>query len=248
MGALHAGHIKLVETCRAETDTTVVSIFVNPLQFGPGEDFARYPRDEAKDLGLLEAAGVDAVYLPASGDLIGTMSTCVRAPSVSDRWEGQNRPGHFDGVATIVTKLYNIVQPTTLYFGLKDLQQCAVVRQTFQDLNIDVDFRFVETVREPDGLALSSRNVRLTSDHRRVAPELYKTLCSTTVQINEGGNPVGTVLEQAAMSLSQTGFQVDYLALVDPNSMEPIDHKQEGSRLIVAARLGDVRLLDTVGV
>ncbi|PMP84206.1 MAG: pantoate--beta-alanine ligase, partial [Chloroflexus aggregans] len=177
MGYLHQGHLALVEQARVECPAVAVSIFVNPTQFGPHEDYARYPRDTARDLALLEAAGVDLVFIPTVEEMYPPgFGTYVIQPAADEVLEGGGRPGHFRGVATVVCKLFNIIQPTKSYFGQKDAQQTIVVRQMVRDLNIPVEIVIVPTVREPDGLALSSRNVYLTPEQRAAAPVLYRAL------------------------------------------------------------------------
>jgi pantoate--beta-alanine ligase len=247
MGALHEGHRTLVRTGVASGAATVASIFVNPLQFGPNEDLSRYPRDEAGDLAALEAEGCALVWLPH----VATMyppgeATAMVVTGPAERWEGDARPGHFRGVATVCAKLFGQVRPDRAYFGEKDWQQLQVVKRMVADLLLPLEIVGVPTVRDPDGLAMSSRNRFLSVTERAVAPMLYATLCETVRAIG-GGAPVTEVLGAARASLGQAGFGVDYFALVDGEGLAPIDEVQRDARLIAAAQLGGVRLLDNVG-
>ncbi|MCX7800828.1 MAG: pantoate--beta-alanine ligase [Fimbriimonadales bacterium] len=247
MGALHEGHLSLMRQARRECAVVVASIFVNPTQFGPNEDYERYPRDEAEDLRLCESVGVDAVFAPDVRTMYPRRTTVVAVRGVTERWEGAFRPGHFDGVTTVVAKLFHIVQPDAAYFGLKDLQQCAVIRRMVEDLNFPVELRFCATVREPDGLAMSSRNRYLTSEERRRASSLYRALCECRSEAAEGRS-LAITLDRVRMRLEQEGFAVDYVAWIDPQTMDPVDRLKEDSRLIAAVRLGGVRLIDNIGL
>jgi pantoate--beta-alanine ligase len=192
MGALHEGHVALMRHARAETSFVVMSLFVNPTQFGPNEDLSRYPRQEARDCELAAAAGVDVAFIPSPDEVYrSTAPTMIHVPSVSERWEGAARPGHFDGVATVVAKLFNMVAPDVAYFGRKDLQQCAVVAKLVADLDFSITLRFVETIREPDGLALSSRNAYLSPSARQRAPLLSGTLIAAAQRIRRRWLPGG---------------------------------------------------------
>jgi pantoate--beta-alanine ligase len=248
MGALHEGHRTLVRTGVASGAATVASIFVNPLQFGPNEDLSRYPRDEAGDLAALEVEGCALVWLPD----VATMyppgeATAVVVGGPSERWEGDARPGHFRGVATVCAKLFGQVRPDRAYFGEKDWQQLQVVTRMVSDILLPLEIVGVATVRETDGLAMSSRNRFLTAAERAVAPVLYATL-RETVRALAGGVVAADALATAREGLAAAGFGVDYLALVDGSELAPIETAQAGARLIVAARLGAVRLLDNVGM
>jgi pantoate--beta-alanine ligase len=248
MGALHEGHRTLVRTGVASGATTVASIFVNPLQFGPTEDLSRYPRDEAGDLASLKAEGCALAWLPD----VATMyppneATTVVVEGPSARWEGDARPGHFRGVATVCAKLFGQVRPDRAYFGEKDWQQLQVVKRMVADLLLPLEIVGVETVREADGLAMSSRNRFLTVAERGVAPALNATL-RRVVREMAGGTPVAEALNEALEALGRAGFEVDYLALVDGPTLAPIDALDAGARVIAAARLGTVRLLDNIGV
>lgn len=249
MGALHAGHIALVEEARNRADKVVASIFVNPAQFGEGEDFGRYPRREAEDAQMLEAAGCDLLWAPSVGDIYPDgFSTRISISGVSERWEGEARPGHFDGVATVVAKLLTAVRPDVAVFGEKDFQQLAVIRRMVVDLGLSIAIVGVPTVREPDGLALSSRNAYLLPEEREQALALPRALEAARAAIRSG-TPVFEVLHEARAALQDSGFsRVDYLALVDADTLEPLDEPQGAMRLIAAAAIGTTRLIDNLAV
>lgn len=242
MGAFHEGHLSLMREAKRR-GRACVSIFVNPLQFGPAEDLSRYPRNEARDLALAEAEGVDIVFIPSPEAMYPRPSTTVHVAQVGDRWEGARRPGHFDGVATVVAKLFHLIQPTTAIFGWKDFQQCLVIRRMVEDLNLPVRLRFLDTVREPDGLAMSSRNAYLSVEERTRAPELHRALerlkALPEIRSDE--------LESEIRTLTGYGFEVDYLAFVDFEALEPQEGRGPGA-VIVAARLGKTRLIDNVRI
>ena len=269
MGALHEGHLRLVDAARARCAAVAASVFVNPTQFGAGEDFDRYPRDEARDFALLEERGAALVFAPAAAEMYpGGFATGVhvRGP-LTEQYEGASRPGHFDGMALIVTKLLGVVRPDLLFLGQKDAQQLAVIRRFVRDLDIAVEVVAVPTVREPDGLAMSSRNAYLTREQRAAAPSLYAALMAGAAA---GARPHATakdVVVAAASTLLMTGpllgderpaalrdeapetdttFHLDYLAIVDPDTFEPQSTVVPGALLIAAARLGAVRLLDNI--
>ncbi|MBN9563288.1 MAG: pantoate--beta-alanine ligase [Alphaproteobacteria bacterium] len=248
MGALHAGHRALVDAAVGTGAATVTSIFVNPLQFAPTEDLSRYPRDEAGDLATLDACGCDLVWMPD----VATMyppggATTVDPSGPAERWEGSHRPGHFRGMATVVAKLFGQVRPDVAFFGEKDWQQLQVVTRMVADLHLPLRIVGVPTVREADGLALSSRNRFLSEAERRRAPNLYQALARTAQAIAAGGS-AAELLHAARAALAVDGFGVDYLALVDGPTLEPIATAQPRARLIAAARLGTVRLLDNIPV
>lgn len=249
MGALHAGHIALVAAAKRRADRVVATIFVNPLQFGAGEDLARYPRDEESDLAKLEAAGCDLAWLPVAQDLYPEgFATTIRVAGLSERWEGEYRPGHFDGVATIVAKLFNQVAPSVALFGEKDFQQLAVVRRMATDLGLCDDIVGVPTVRDADGLALSSRNAYLSPDDRRRAAALPEALAAARGSILSG-KPVAAALAAAREAIGAAGFSsIDYVALVDAASLEPLDEPLGTIRLIAAATIGGTRLIDNIAV
>jgi pantoate--beta-alanine ligase len=249
MGALHEGHLALIEAAREQADRVVASIFVNPMQFGEGEDFGRYPRREADDGAMLEKAGCDLLWLPSVGDIYPQgFSTTVTVRGVSERWEGEARPGHFDGVATVVAKLLSAVRPDVALFGEKDFQQLAVIRRMVADLAIPVEIVGVPTVREADGLALSSRNFYLSEEERRQAMALPRALEAARAAIL-GGTAVAEVLAEARDALLGGGFaKVDYVALVDAATLEPVDAPEGEMRLIAAAVIGATRLIDNLAV
>jgi pantoate--beta-alanine ligase len=241
MGALHAGHMSLVEAARRENDIVVVSAFVNPIQFGTGEDFERYPRDPDRDAGLLAEAGVDAIYRPATPVMYPSgASTRVHVGGLADPLEGAARPGHFEGVATVVTKLFAAVDPDRAYFGQKDAQQVAVVKRLARDLDLGLEIRVVPTVREPDGLALSSRNVYLSPDERKAAVALSAGLRAASEAYAAGERAPESL---RATLLSRLGAEplavVEYAELVDPETFTP-----SGSLAVLAVRFGRTRLID----
>ena len=249
MGALHAGHMALIAEAKRRADKVAATIFVNPMQFGANEDLSRYPRREADDAKMLAEAGCDLLWTPSVGDIYPDgFATAVRVSRVSERWEGEVRPGHFDGVATIVAKLLLSVRPDVALFGEKDFQQLAVIRQMVRDLAIPVEIAAVPTVREADGLALSSRNAYLLPEERQRALALPRALEAARAAILSG-TQVADVLAEARNSLLDGDFsRVDYFALVDAQSLEPLDHPRGEMRLIAAAVIGTTRLIDNLAV
>lgn len=251
MGFLHEGHLSLIETTREAGATfVVVSIFVNPRQFGPNEDFARYPRDEERDRELLAAAGVDLLFLPPVDVMYPAgSSTAVVVSGVSRPLEGERRPGHFDGVATVVAKLFNIVQPDLAAFGRKDAQQCAVIERMVRDLDMPVRLVFGETVREHDALAMSSRNSYLSGAERARAPALHRALRAGEEAITHGIHEVAGIEKLMHRVVAEEGgVDVDYLVVVDPLTFEPpVDFDRE-ILLAGAVRIGRTRLIDNVRV
>ena len=249
MGALHAGHMALIAEARARANKVVATIFVNPKQFGPREDLARYPRCEAEDARMLEEGGCDLLWVPSVEDIYPAgFSTTVSVSGVSERWEGEVRPGHFDGVATVVAKLLAAVRPEVAIFGEKDFQQLAVIRRMAADLCLCPEIVGVPTVREADGLALSSRNAYLSADERTRAVALPQALTGARDAIH-GGTPVARALDEAREILAAAGFsRVDYLALVDANTLEPLEAPASNMRLIAAALIGTTRLIDNLMV
>lgn len=248
MGALHDGHLTLVRRGRELADRVIATVFVNPTQFGPNEDFARYPRDEAGDAAKLASAGCDLLFAPTVDVMYPAgFSTSIDIGPVTRRWEGAFRPGHFQGVATVVTKLLLQAGADVACFGEKDYQQLCTIRQLVRDLDIPVAIEGVPTVREADGLALSSRNAYLSAEQRQVAGQLNRIMRETVARLMAGEQP-DPVLEQATAAILAAGFTaVDYLAFVDAATLEPL--AQPGrSRLICTARLGAVRLLDNMPV
>ena len=245
MGALHDGHLSLIRAARAATDVVVVSIFVNPLQFGADEDFETYPRDETADLKLLESEGVDLVFLPAVEDMYPSdRSTSIEVGELGSILEGASRPGHFSGVATVVAKLFNIVQPDVAFFGQKDAQQLAVVRRIAADLSFPVEIRSCPTIRESDGLAMSSRNVRLDPAERARATALFAALEAGARVLREEHNAAAaekTMLE----TLHAAGIDPDYAVAVDPTTFRP-PAEAAPALLAIAARIGGTRLIDNL--
>jgi pantoate--beta-alanine ligase len=247
MGALHNGHRALVREAAANGTAVVASIFVNPLQFGANEDLSRYPRDEAGDLAALEASGCQLVWLPDVATMypVGDATT-IDVAGPAEQWEGTARPGHFRGVATVCAKLFGQVRPDRAYFGEKDWQQLQVVHRMVADLHLPLEIIGVPTVREPAGLALSSRNRFLTEQERATAPLLYGAL-NALARALATGSQADAALADARAELSNAGFAIDYLALVDGVTMRTLQMVRPGSRLIAAARLGSVRLIDNLG-
>jgi pantoate--beta-alanine ligase len=246
MGALHEGHGALVRAAVAQGGPTVASIFVNPLQFAPTEDLARYPRDEAGDLARLEAWGCDLAWLPDTATMYPRDGATVIVPEgPAEGWEGAARPGHFRGVATVVAKLFGQVGADRACFGEKDWQQLQVVRRMVADLHLPVEVIGIATVREPDGLALSSRNRFLAAEDRARAPALHRALRAAADRLGRGA-AVAAVLADGLAALTGQGFAVDYFALVDGVSLRPLATLAPGARLIAAARLGAVRLIDNL--
>jgi pantoate--beta-alanine ligase len=246
MGALHEGHASLIRAARSETGFVVVSIFINPTQFGPGEDFAKYPRPVAKDLALCRSEGVDLVFAPAAGEMYpGGFATTVRVAGLSETMCGRFRPGHFDGVATVVAKLLAIVRPDVAYFGEKDAQQLAVVRRMVADLNLPVEIRGCPLIREPDGLAMSSRNAYLSADERRKSLALSAALAEAREAIQGGERDGARLAARVSERLrAAEGVEIEYVAVVDPDTLA--DLQRIGSRVLVAvaAQVGAVRLID----
>ena len=249
MGALHAGHMALVEEAKRRTDNVAASLFVNPTQFGANEDFGRYPRREAEDARMLEEVGCSLLWIPSVEEIYPEgFSTSIHVGGLSDRWEGEARPGHFDGVATVVAKLLLAVRPEVAVFGEKDFQQLAVIRRMVADLDLPVEIAAVPTVREADGLALSSRNAYLSEEERARAVALPKALADARTAILSAA-PVGQALRKAKQALVDAGFlRIDYLALVDASTLEPLDAPAGEMRLLVAAVIGTTRLIDNLAI
>jgi pantoate--beta-alanine ligase len=244
MGAFHAGHHALIRAARERCDTVVVSLFVNPAQFDEAADLAAYPRSEERDAAEAEELGVDVLYAPAVEEVYPPgFVTAVRVEGLSDVLEGAERgPGHFAGVCTVVTKLFNVVQPDVAYFGQKDAQQVAVLRRMVRDLDMPVELQIVATVREPDGLALSSRNVNLAPDERRRAVSLSQALRAAEDAVSAGERDAAAIARAARSAMN--GVDPEYLALVDPDSFEPITTVDGRVLVAVAARIGATRLID----
>ena len=250
MGALHAGHRALIARAREVAERIVLSLFVNPLQFGPSEDFAHYPRDEAADLAVLAREPVDLVFAPNEEAMFALgFATRVHVSGLSETLCGPERPGHFDGVATVVTKLLLQCLPDVAVFGEKDYQQLLVVKRLVRDLDIPCAIESVPTVRDRDGLAFSSRNAALTAEQRTVAAALPRVLAQAAARLAGGAEPAGPVLEQAIAALELAGFaRVDYVALCDAETLAPLARAERPARLLAAVRIGGVRLIDNVAV
>lgn len=248
MGYLHEGHLSLVRAARAENDHTVVSIFINPAQFGPQEDYATYPRDPQRDLALLEQEGVALVFLPALAEIYPPgFSTFVHVEKIAEPLEGVFRPGHFRGVATVVAKLFNLVQPQRAYLGQKDAQQAAVIRKLVADLNLDLELRVLPTVREPDGLALSSRNVYLSPQERQAALVLYRSLQQAEALWREGERRA-EALRQAMRALiaAEPLARPDYVSVAHPDTMEELEEISGPALVSLAVHIGRTRLIDNI--
>ena len=247
MGALHEGHLSLVRLARRESDFTVVSIFVNPLQFGPNEDLGRYPRKEADDAAALASESVDVLYLPDAAEMYPPdFSTSVEVRGVSEGGEGETRPGHFRGVATVVAKLFLQVSPDVAVFGQKDLQQVSVVRRMTRDLDFPIRLLVGPTVREPDGLAMSSRNAYLSPEERRVAAAFPRALFEARDRAGRGERGAAELSENVRRELRTAGLDPDYVDVVDPETMAPVEIAAPGTALVAAVRIGKTRLIDNV--
>lgn len=249
MGALHAGHLALIKEAKRQAKIVAATIFVNPLQFGANEDLGRYPRQEERDTEMLAEAGCDLLWLPQADQIYPAgFATTVTVKGLSERWEGEARPGHFDGVATVVAKLLCAIRPDIALFGEKDFQQLAVIRRMTKDLQLGVEILGVPTVRDADGLALSSRNAYLSADERRRALALPRALNEAATRILAGA-AVSQTLALAIDRLKDAGFStVDYFALVNELTLEPLDRLDGPMRLIAAATIGTTRLIDNIPV
>lgn len=247
MGALHEGHLSLMRLAREACDFVVVSIFVNSLQFGPGEDYQRYPRRPERDAALCEQAGVDLVYIPDTRDFYDKdFATFVEVAGISEGGEGAMRPGHFRGVATVVTKLLLQVGPDMVFLGRKDLQQAAIVRRLIRDLDFPIQLVVGETVRDTDGLALSSRNIYLSPEDRKRAAAFPRALLATRARAVRGERDPGAIERDARSALEAAGFDVDYVEVVDAMTMRRPPRVEPGTALAAAVRLGKTRLIDNV--
>ncbi|MEQ9888757.1 pantoate--beta-alanine ligase [Pectobacterium zantedeschiae] len=251
MGNLHDGHMTLVDEARARADIVIVSVFVNPMQFERPDDLARYPRTLQEDCEKLNRRGADLVFAP-SPDVIypnGLESqTFVDVPGLSSMLEGASRPGHFRGVATIVSKLFNLVQPDLACFGEKDYQQLALIRQLVRDMGYDIDIVGVPIVRAKDGLALSSRNGYLSAEERQLAPILYQLMMALSAQLDNGDRQIDTLLEQTAEKLREAGFTPDELFIRDADTLQPLSAASTRAVILMAAWLGKARLIDNYQV
>jgi len=250
MGALHEGHLELMRRSVAENAVTVVSIFVNPLQFNQAADLAAYPRTFERDRELASSVGASIIFAPAEAILYPKgFATTVSVRGLTDRWEGASRPGHFAGVATVVTKLFTIVRPARAYFGEKDFQQLAVIRRLHADLNLPGEVIGVPTVRDHDGLALSSRNARLSPEERRQASAVPRALFAMRDAAQSGETDSDVLLAAGRKVLAdEPAIELDYLTIVDPTTLEPIDTIESGARALIAVRAGAVRLIDNLAL
>jgi len=247
MGNLHAGHIKLVTEARKKADKVVVSLFVNPTQFGVGEDFESYPRTELEDEQKLVKASADLLFIPSVFEMYpGKAATTVSVAGLSSLHCGAHRAGHFDGVATVVSKLFNMVRPDMAIFGEKDFQQLAVIRKMVQDLNMSVEIFGVATERETDGLAMSSRNAYLTQAERKIAPQLYQALCQARELVLQGATDFQKIEQQQIKQLQKAGFKLDYFSICKADDLQLATEGDNELVILAAARLGKPRLIDNV--
>ncbi|OOY04480.1 pantoate--beta-alanine ligase [Thioclava sp. F28-4] len=249
MGALHDGHLSLARAARKQSDRVIVTVFVNPMQFNNASDLDKYPRDEAQDLALLEAEGVDVLFAPGVDEVYPDgFATTVSVAGITEPLEGAFRPGHFDGVATVCSKLFGMTQAGRAFFGEKDWQQLQVVQQLTRDLNMPIRIIGCPTIREEDGLAMSSRNVRLTEAERKLAPRLHTVMQEAAAKIRDGV-PVEGALNDAKTELKDAGFgALDYLELRTVDGLKPATDLSQPARMLVAIWLGDVRLIDNIAV
>jgi len=249
MGAFHEGHLSLIRHARQQTDVVVVSLFVNPTQFNDPADLERYPRDEARDAALAADLGVDFLFAPEPAELYPDgFATTVRVAGLGDVLEGAHRPGHFEGVATVVTKLLNIVGPDVAYFGQKDAQQAMLIKRFVRDLNLPVEIDVRPTVREPDGLALSSRNVLLSEDERARAVALSRALDAARQAVQAGERDAAAVRERALAAMHDFDVEPEYLELVSPDTLAPLERIEGEALALVAARVGPARLIDNAPI
>ena len=250
MGALHKGHASLIQAAKAQCSPVVVSIFVNPKQFGPTEDFQKYPRTLESDRALLESLGVDYLFAPPAEEIYPkSFRTLVNVEGLSNRLEGRSRPGHFQGVATVVLKLFEIVQPRFAYFGRKDAQQCRIIQQMAADLNLDTEIVVSPIVRESDGLALSSRNAYLSPDDRHAATALSRSLEAVKAEIAAGQRDAAHLIAAVRRLLdSEPGVKADYVEIVDAESLEPVTVLRNRCLVLIAAHVGKTRLIDNASI
>jgi pantoate--beta-alanine ligase len=248
MGYLHEGHLALVRQARAENPSVVVSIFVNPTQFGPQEDFNSYPRDTKRDLALLEKEGTDVVFMPSVAEMYPEQfSSWVEVGKVAERLEGASRPGHFRGVTTVCAKLFNIVQPTRAYFGQKDAQQAVVIKKMVADLNMNLEIVTVPTVREPDGLAMSSRNTYLNPEERQAAVVLYQALSLAQKLWTQGEKDAHRLREEMrALIQKQPLATIDYVSVADAETLDELDTVNPPALVSLAVKIGKTRLIDNI--
>jgi pantoate--beta-alanine ligase len=248
MGALHEGHLSLVRAARASADVVAASIFVNPTQFGPNEDLAKYPRSFERDCKLLEREGVELLFAPAAEEMYPAGAvTWVTVEGLSDKLDGRSRPGHFRGVATVVAKLFHVVEPDTAFFGQKDAAQVAIIRRMVRDLNLPVEIVVCPIVRERDGLALSSRNAYLNPEQRKRALVLHRSLLRVQRMADAGEREAAKLLAEGRDEFAQEGsVELDYFELVDPDTLDPVDDISGGALAAVAAFVGSTRLIDNI--
>ena len=248
MGALHQGHLSLVRAAKAGCDVTAVSIFVNPLQFGPSEDFAKYPRTPERDLAMLRQLGVDMVFMPSAAEMYPPgAQTFVDVSDIGRKLDGGSRPGHFRGVTTVVCKLFEIVRPDRAYFGQKDAAQAALLRKMVRDLDMDVQVIVCPIVREADGLAMSSRNLYLSGEQRQQARVLNRSLRNVKSAVDAGERDAGRLTEIGVKVVAaEPAARLDYFAIVDPDTLQPVDRVSSGTLVAVAAWLGATRLIDNM--
>jgi len=248
MGYLHEGHLSLVKESRRSAQTTVVSIFVNPLQFGPREDFTRYPRDPGRDETLLEKAGIDILFCPGDLDMYPEgFRTTVEVAGLQDKLCGRSRPGHFKGVATVVLKLFNIVRPDYAFFGQKDAQQAIILKRMAEDLNLDTKIEVLPTIRERDGLAISSRNTYLSPEERRSATVLFKSLEKARRIFGEGERAAGPIRKQVLRMIGNESLaRVDYVEIINTRTFEAVDRIEGDVLVAIAVFFGSTRLIDNI--
>lgn len=249
MGAFHEGHLSLIRAARQACDLVVVWLFVNPTQFNEAADLAGYPRDEERDARLAAECGADILFAPPVEEVYPDgFATTVTVSGIADVLEGAHRPGHFDGVATVVAKMFAMVAPEVAYFGAKDAQQVAVVRRMVTDLNLPVRIEVLPIVREPDGLAMSSRNVRLDPDQRRRATALHRGLAAGRAAVAAGERGAGAAAAVVARELARASITAEYIAVVDPDTFAPLERIERPALIALAARVGPVRLIDNMEV
>ncbi len=248
MGALHQGHLSLVRTARTQSDVVAATIFVNPLQFGPNEDYTRYPRTFERDCQQLEAEGVSLVVAPSAEEMYPKgATTFIEVAGLSEKLEGRSRPGHFRGVTTVVAKLFQITEPDKAFFGQKDAQQLAIIRRMARDLNMDVEIVVCPIVREPDGLALSSRNAYLTPQQRKSAAVLYRALTRVQTLADTGERSAARLRDAGRQVVAEDpGVCLDYLEIVDPETLDPVEDISRGALVPIAAKVGTTRLIDNI--
>jgi pantoate--beta-alanine ligase len=248
MGYLHEGHMSLVLQSKTDNASTVVSIFVNPTQFGPKDDFDKYPRDERRDLAMLEKAGVGIAFVPTAQEMYSSgFNTWVEVQGITERLEGASRPGHFKGVATVCNKLFNIVQPDKAYFGQKDAQQVLVIQKMVSDLNMNLEIVVMPTLREADGLAMSSRNSYLKPDERKAATVLYRALMKAKEMNQAGEHDTETVREaMTEFILAEPLAKIDYISMIDPTTLNELEEAGPQALVSLAVRIGKTRLIDNI--